>query len=102
MINTEVIIPISPLEKKSYTFWFNDGVLILETYHHLVKENTRQRNFRTKKFYNRLSGAREMNFIPEEQVLMTSEIRNLALIEFHKQITVKTWSEYKALKYRAS
>lgn len=99
-MNIQFVKQYTDLNKAVYSFWYNEGVLILDSYYVQAKDNKKQRNYRTVRYYERLNASRQLNRINEEDVPLTSEIRNEALLEFHKQLTVKTWSEYKKEKYR--
>lgn len=86
-------IKIDDLNKEVYRFWENGTTLILDSYHLLTRESKRKQKWEFKKVYERLSGRNST--INENNVPLTTEVRDLALDEYIKTLSVKTWSEFK-------
>lgn len=85
---------IDELTKEQFTFWVNGNLIILSAYFLLSRENTRKRNYKAIKRYDRLY-ERESN-ITLEEVPFTEEMRVEALSEYVKSLKVMTWAEYKS------
>lgn len=81
------------LNKEVYRFWENETTLILDSYYLLNRESKRKQKWTYLKTYERLSG--RSSTIIESDVPFTEEIKQLALTEYIKTLSVKTWSEFK-------
>lgn len=92
-MNITITIPVNELSYKEYRFYFNNGVLYLDDYILAVKPTKRHRNYEYKEFYSRL-GHRKSN-MQESEVLLTDEIKKMAIDKFCSGITCKKWSERK-------
>lgn len=86
-------IKIDDLNKEVYRFWENGTHLILDSYCFLSRETKRKQKWNCLKVYERIS-SRGTNMI-ESEVPFTDEVRQLALDEYIKTLSIKTWSEYK-------
>jgi len=89
----KIEINIDDLNQEVYSFWENGRILVLDSYVLLNRENKRNKKWKIVKLYSRLSDRRS-NII-ESEVPFTEEIRQMALEEFIKTLTIQTWSEYK-------
>ena len=87
----EIEKQIDELTIQRWRFIFIDGNIYLESYYVLQKESKRHRNYRTLKKYERLS-KRDSN-MEENEVPLTTELKEEALNQFVYKIKVLKWSE---------
>lgn len=90
-------IKIDDLNKEVYRFWENGTTLVLDSYYLLSRENKKKQKWSYLKVYERIL-SRGTNTL-ESEVPFTDEIKKLALDEYIKLLSVKTWSEYKTNRY---
>lgn len=80
------------LNKVQFTFYFDDYRYTLFLNKYLVfKRETKRHGWKCVSFYDRLNDRNSK--IKESEVPLTEEIKQQALNEFFKIITVKKWSE---------
>ena len=87
----EIEKQIDELTIQRWRFSFIDRNIYLESYYVLQKESKRNRNYRTMKKYERLN--KRDNNMEENEVPLTTELKEEALNQFVSKIKVLKWSE---------
>ena len=96
MTNFSFIEQKSDLERNVWRFYFgSDCNLYVDSYKIESRETKRKKNWRVDKAYSRTSMDRNFACIrlSADEVPLTEEIKETALKEFMKLITVKMWDK---------